>query len=40
MNIDFRLSYGDFIASKTPKMIATGVEPTAMPAHLFDFQAA
>jgi hypothetical protein len=32
--------YQSFLASKTPRAQATGIEPAAMPSHLFDFQAA
>lgn len=32
-------AYADFLASKAPKPQAVGIEPGAMPAHLFDYQA-
>jgi hypothetical protein len=32
--------YAAFIASKAPKPVASGVDPSGMPSHLFDFQAA
>lgn len=37
---DLSPSYHDFLASKAPRAMATGIEPSDMPAHLFDFQAA
>jgi len=33
-------NYLAFLAGKAPKPVATGVEPSPMPAHLFDYQAA
>lgn len=32
--------YSDFLASKAPRAQAAGIEPTALPGHLFDFQQA
>ena len=32
-------SYAAFLAGKAPRALATGIEPRALPAHLFDFQA-
>ncbi len=32
--------YLDFLAAKAPKAIASGVEPSEMPPHLFDYQSA
>jgi hypothetical protein len=32
-------AYAEFLARKTPRIQAHGIEPEAMPSHLFDFQA-
>lgn len=37
---DVRSRYMEFLASKAPRPQATGIEPAALPSHLFDFQAA
>lgn len=31
--------YAAFLASKAPRSIASGIEPSPLPAHLFNFQA-
>jgi len=35
-----RPEYQDFLASKAPRQMAVGIEPSPMPSHLFDYQAA
>jgi hypothetical protein len=35
-----RADYAAFLASKAPRPVASGVEPSTMPAHLFDYQVA
>jgi hypothetical protein len=34
------MSYIDFLARKAPRALSDGIEPGAMPGHLFDYQAA
>lgn len=39
-DVEMTPEYLSFLAGKAPRALATGTEPSAMPAHLFDYQVA